>query len=585
MAGSSRTINITVLNADSTPPAPPVISGSSASSSSVSLQWAASTDPAGPGEIASGVAHYRIYRGGTLVGSVAAPATSFMDTGLSAATAYEHTVSAVDAAGNESAPSSPCSTTTLGSSTEFAGYTPTRYVAPWSSVSGAANDYADLGAASYASAANASTPTTLGTALARATAGTTIGVLPGTGATAYVAQYITPHTFTPQWRATNSGDATSGPIRIVAKYPAVMHPGTPGLWSELRNSPTTVEWNGNPTFGTNGQHYIEWIGFFVDEAVSFGTGDNGPASLNGTSHSAIKYCRIRSNGNNPEGPDSLHCCLRVEGCSGANVVSHNQLFNNNPSFTTWNEAALHVSHVGDLLIEHNEIWNSSGGIMVKRNWNAPGAVTIRFNHIHDCSGGIRVDSLCPTGNLDPAYRGDVYQNLIVNCAGAALWFANSSNVSNAHVTMQNNTAVGCGQGCGTHQDPFDAGAGHKFVNNIIDTAGRAYNWDNWTAGQLAALSAGDFAADRNVFHSCATFFDGDNIAPQPLSYWQTTVGQDVNSITSDPLFVGGGSYALQAGSSARTLGRDVLNLSGSGVGAVIPAGCYLTGAEIIGTGY
>jgi chitodextrinase len=77
------------------------------SSTLVSLSWSASTDNVG-------VAGYRVFRSGVQVGTSAT--TSFSDTGLSPSTTYSYTVSAVDAAGNSSAQSTPVSQTTASAS-------------------------------------------------------------------------------------------------------------------------------------------------------------------------------------------------------------------------------------------------------------------------------------------------------------------------------------------------------------------------------------------------------------------------------------------------------------------------------------
>jgi len=79
---------------DTTAPSTPtgLIVGTT-TATSVPLSWTASTDNVA-------VAGYRVYRGGTLVGSPTG--TTFTDTGLTASTVYSYTVSAVDAAGNQS---------------------------------------------------------------------------------------------------------------------------------------------------------------------------------------------------------------------------------------------------------------------------------------------------------------------------------------------------------------------------------------------------------------------------------------------------------------------------------------------------
>jgi hypothetical protein len=79
---------------DMTPPSVPTkLSGSAPSSSQVTLSWRAATDNVG-------VAGYRVYRNGALVGSTAG--LSYQDVGLSPNTTYLYAVSAYDAAGNES---------------------------------------------------------------------------------------------------------------------------------------------------------------------------------------------------------------------------------------------------------------------------------------------------------------------------------------------------------------------------------------------------------------------------------------------------------------------------------------------------
>jgi chitodextrinase len=93
---------------DTTPPSVPTsLSASAVSSSAINLTWTASTDNVG-------VTGYKIYRGGTQVGTSAT--NSYSDTGLTASTQYTYTVSAYDAAGNNSAQSSSASATTQAAS-------------------------------------------------------------------------------------------------------------------------------------------------------------------------------------------------------------------------------------------------------------------------------------------------------------------------------------------------------------------------------------------------------------------------------------------------------------------------------------
>jgi len=85
------------------PSVPTGVTATAQSSTSILVTWTASTDNVG-------VAGYKVFRNGTQVGTPAT--TSYTDTGLIPVTTYSYTVSAYDAAGNNSAQSSPAVTAT-----------------------------------------------------------------------------------------------------------------------------------------------------------------------------------------------------------------------------------------------------------------------------------------------------------------------------------------------------------------------------------------------------------------------------------------------------------------------------------------
>jgi hypothetical protein len=94
--------------ADTTAPTVPTsVTVNAPTSSSLTVSWGASTDDVG-------VAGYRVRRGGTVVGS--ATASPFVDTNLTSSTEYTYTVSAFDAAGNESAQTSGVAASTASGS-------------------------------------------------------------------------------------------------------------------------------------------------------------------------------------------------------------------------------------------------------------------------------------------------------------------------------------------------------------------------------------------------------------------------------------------------------------------------------------
>src|SRR3989344_2717527 len=100
---------------DTTPPSVPTgLTATAVSSSQINLSWTASTDPVVTGQATSGVAGYKVFRGGVQIATVTM-GTSYSNTGLTAATTYSYTVSAYDTAAvpNNSVQSASVSATTL----------------------------------------------------------------------------------------------------------------------------------------------------------------------------------------------------------------------------------------------------------------------------------------------------------------------------------------------------------------------------------------------------------------------------------------------------------------------------------------
>ncbi|HEY6123638.1 MAG TPA: PQQ-dependent sugar dehydrogenase [Steroidobacteraceae bacterium] len=96
--------------ADTTAPSiPGGVTAVAQSATQILVSWTASTD-------ASGISGYRVYRNGGATALATVQTTNYTDSGLSAATAYTYTVSAVDSAAtpNESAQSGSVSATTTG---------------------------------------------------------------------------------------------------------------------------------------------------------------------------------------------------------------------------------------------------------------------------------------------------------------------------------------------------------------------------------------------------------------------------------------------------------------------------------------
>ncbi|MFG3555866.1 PQQ-dependent sugar dehydrogenase [Micromonospora sp. NPDC047557] len=108
---ASATVTITPppCQADTVPPSTPTQLMGTASGTTVTLRWAASSDNVG-------VRAYDVYRGGVKIGTVtgAPPATTFTDSGLAANTTYQYQVLARDGQDNASARSGTVAVSTGG---------------------------------------------------------------------------------------------------------------------------------------------------------------------------------------------------------------------------------------------------------------------------------------------------------------------------------------------------------------------------------------------------------------------------------------------------------------------------------------
>ncbi|MCY9512962.1 lytic polysaccharide monooxygenase [Paenibacillus apiarius] len=92
------------------PTVPVNVASPSHTTTSVTLNWTASSSP-------NGIKEYEVYRNGQLVGK--ATGTSYTDSGLTANTSYTYTVLAVDTSGNKSTPSAGLTVKTSNDSSVY----------------------------------------------------------------------------------------------------------------------------------------------------------------------------------------------------------------------------------------------------------------------------------------------------------------------------------------------------------------------------------------------------------------------------------------------------------------------------------
>lgn len=373
---------------------------------------------------------------------------------------------------------------------------------------------------------------------------------------------------------TYNAAAASGERYIPAYNPA--NSGTAGNPIIFRAEGTVYlqSTNGNgPVMGSFGRHYIIWDGFYVDEEYVNTVSDTGPTGIWWANNCQIINCTIK--GYARWSADN-HNAIRIEGTRNA-IVRNNRIYNVYwTSGSHSNCAAIMTYFSEDLLIEHNEIYNSICGIFLKGAGQDPQnrRQTVRYNLIHNVSIGMRIHRV---------WDSNIYQNVIRNISGDAIQFIGFPDPSPRNIKIVNNTIYGAGLGMYL---AFGADQTGNFVhNNIISNmSGHVINANEVSLANISNKGLMQF--EHNVYFA----FNRHSIIGSTnytFSSWQTATGQDMvspASLNTDPLFVNPtvGDFRLQPNSPARNLGRDILNLTGGGTSATIPAGAYITGNEVIG---
>ncbi len=382
--------------------------------------------------------------------------------------------------------------------------------------------------------------------------------------------YITSGTYTTTSTRTS---CTSGARFAVALNPA--NSGTTGsLITFLGVGPVHVRLASGyvgPTIGADKRNYIVWDNFRIDETAAQGVScpDTGPVVIHASTGSRILNSTIRGTyrswGDNYAG-------VRLEATKHA-VIANNTIHD----FTgNWghNDAAIMTYDAANSVIEHNHIHGCQTGIFLKGDhagdgWPQENNV-VRFNWIQDCTAK-SVFVIAGNGSR-------IYQNIIKN--GNPGFKHDGSNISD--VTVANNTFIestGSGTAAYSISSVAPTVTNFRFFNNIVyGTWGEAINIGD-------ASTIGGQAFEHNLYYGFKKFgsLNGSLIS---LATWQNTHNRDAVSpagINANPLFVDTTSYKLQAGSPARKVGIDILDLDGNGnTSNLIPAGAYVTGNEVIG---
>jgi len=335
----------------------------------------------------------------------------------------------------------------------------------------------------------------------------------------------------------------------------------------LRSNTNT---GGEPILGSLERSYIVWDGFIIDEANVNTTPDTGPTGVWGADNITLQNLTIR--GISAPWSDN-HNSIRIELSSNV-LIRNNRLSGNRGANNQFNGSAIMLYDTHDVTIEHNEIFDSEGGIFIKSSLHSPPHynIIIRYNLLYDLHVGITHAEVSDSAGT---FGARTYQNIVRDCFFGIV-VRGYTNSTPANVDIVNNTIYGNQHGL--FLMPSTNGYEDIVVkNNIVANNGTSIQGED-----ISDVSQLQFS--HNLYSRGGTLarIQYNNYS---LAGWQTTFAQDrTGSFQGDPAFMGpnSGDFRLGNNSPARNAGVDVLNLLGQGVTANITMGAYVTGSENIG---
>jgi len=356
-----------------------------------------------------------------------------------------------------------------------------------------------------------------------------------------------------------------------------------------------------PYIGAVSRDYITWAGeFWIDEADCPSATSGGAFVIRLLDATNIIFDGLRIIADPTVLPADNHVGIFMSTSEAVEIRNCTiSGFSNDEANNVENASGIEIYTTGNIIIEHNTFFGNGSAIHEKAPHdgatNNTGPVWIRYNLCYDNSTGIVIHR-APHTSGDPCL---IYQNIVrdgvihyvgeTTTAFAMRLFSDAT--SPMHVKIFNNTVDGCDAALLIRTaNTFQANAGHLWWNNIVRDIATHVLW-NIDGGASNFTDKARFDAEHNVYYETPTDFA--NTAGTDISFasWQGATydqddddgGSDDSIIGSDPLFVNYASddFHLQGGSPALTIGRAIYSIGGSD-DTVIPAGCYITGSEVIG---
>ncbi|MHC4738900.1 MAG: right-handed parallel beta-helix repeat-containing protein, partial [Planctomycetota bacterium] len=199
----------------------------------------------------------------------------------------------------------------------------------------------------------------------------------------------------------------------------------------------------------------------------------------------------------------------------------------------------------------------------------------RYNVAKNASVGYH--TMGSTSGVYNSSNNHYYQNIAIGC-GAAF----DAGYAVDHSYIYNNTAVDCDS---FYTSYYDSVTDIELWNNILQGNNDiVIEWPGYPGiypfTHLIAFS------NYNCFYDFSEFAYREKLPSlhyYTLGDWQSATGYDMDTITSNPLLVGGGDYHLQGGSPCINAGVDLQDYDDDqNTTESINMGAYITGSEIIG---
>ena len=330
-----------------------------------------------------------------------------------------------------------------------------------------------------------------------------------------------------------------------------------------------------PMVGSNTRNHIQWSGFSISESTAPSISDTGQVTFFSVTGGSIESSTLTGNPNHTAQIGDNYNGVRLEDASGVRIAG-NRITGYGGQTGDRNHSGITTYRSFPVMIENNEIVNCGSGIYLKGTsaTSVVRSVIVRYNIFRSNRFGLNILQL-PGTSAQPML---VHQNLFVANRESGLWINgfNNSQYDAKWVRFFNNTLVDNVAGMASYNfAAFPTDANFVWANNIVAGTGDRLRMDN--ANDAQNLAATTHALNNNVYASERFTTGGTG---RNLAYFRS-FGQEASSIIADPQFVSTTDYRLRSTSPARTVGRALYGIGGT-TGAVIPAGAFITGNELIG---